>query len=360
MDDATGHVHALDPTLSRRGVLQGMVALAALAACSPADSRSPAPAPSPRAPNAAGLSAYVLAMHLHASASEGVGSVRAHLAQAAATGVDVCWFTEHDWRRRRLLFRETYSFTPDERQLGGTWTLDPLADVGRPAPGSGATFVGTPVSPDDPAAVKGSLRVTAISAGGATTVGRRVHSEKTSRLNFMSRIAGRTVAVDVLPADSGPQAWAEVFFGLSFHPAAHGRPAGLYSLLYRLRTDVTERTVTADGTTGIVDVPVRRGSWQSVTFDLTGDVGRAWPDLDPRDNALVEIQFRAASDRRATADAFFGHLRFQEQTGYDAVGVEHDLVARHRDLARPAHEPVRRTAGSLPVRGHLRPRPRAR
>jgi hypothetical protein len=338
MCDGGGHEHPAEGVVSRRGLLQGMVSLAALAACSPertgpARSRAtatPSPLPS-RAPSVDALTAYALAMHLHASTSEGVGSVRSHLAQAAANGYDVAWFTEHDWRRRRLLYRRTYSFTPDEAQFGGTWTLESVPAEGTPDSGSGASFVAAPVSPDDPGAPRGSLHVHVTGSGAPATVGRRVRTEGTSRANFRSRIAGRTVAVDVLPAGTGPGAWGEVLFGLSHHPAAHGRPDAVHSVLYRLRADVRTRAVTAQGPTAVVDVPVTPGRWQTVTFDLVTDTGRAWPDLDPRDNSLNEIVFRATSTGGAPAEVFFGFLRFEETAGYDAVGVERNLVARYAD-----------------------------
>jgi hypothetical protein len=337
MCDDGGHAHAAATGVSRRGLLQGMVALAALAACSPdaGGGRRAAVAPSPlpsRAPNPAGLSAYVLGMHLHASTSEGVGSVRSHLAQAAANGFDVAWFTEHDWRRRRLLYRRSYSFTPDEEQFGGTWTLESVPSEGSPDDGSGTSFRSDPVTPNDPRTPRGSLRVRVAGSGAdPATVGRRVRTEGTSRANFRSRIAGRLVSVDVLPAAGGPDASGEVLFGLSHHPAAHGRPDAVHAIVYRLRPDLRTRAVRAEGTTAVVDVPVTPGRWQTIGFDLVADVGRAWPDLDPRDNTLSEIVFRATSRNRATAEVFFGFLRFDERAGYDAVGVERDLVGRYAE-----------------------------
>jgi hypothetical protein len=76
-------------------------------------------------------------------------------------------------------------------------------------------------------------------------------------------------------------------------------------------------------------VPVVPGAWQSVTFDLTGDVQRVWPDMDPRDNSLNQLDFRATSRRKAPAEFFFSYLRFAEQAGYDALGVESELLARY-------------------------------
>jgi hypothetical protein len=72
-----------------------------------------------------------------------------------------------------------------------------------------------------------------------------------------------------------------------------------------------------------------QGIWTTLVVDLTSDISRVWPDIDPRDNALTEIQFRVASRRRAPGEFFFSYLRFDEQVGYDAVGVERDLIASY-------------------------------
>jgi hypothetical protein len=272
-----------------------------------------------------------MAMHLHASTSEGAGSVRSHLAQALTHGYDVAWFTEHDWRRRRLLYRPTFSFVPEEQLVGGAWTVPALPTVGEVTGDSGGALVPAPVSPNDPAARKASLRLRVTSRGEApATVAHRIRSEGGSRGNYRSRIAGRTVSVDVLPTRTGPDAWGEVCFVLSHHPGSGDRPTGQCALVYRLLPGGEER-VSREGTTGYVDRPVRPGEWQSLTFDLVTDVARVWPDMDPRDNALNDIRFQATSRRGAPAEVHVGHLRFEEQGSYDAVGVEHDLMARYAE-----------------------------
>src|SRR5690348_15517425 len=73
------------PGLSRRRVLQGAIGLAAVAGLGLPRRAAAAPLP-PRLPSATGLNAYAMAMHLHASASEGTGSMASHLAQASANG----------------------------------------------------------------------------------------------------------------------------------------------------------------------------------------------------------------------------------------------------------------------------------
>jgi hypothetical protein len=215
--------------------------------------------------------------------------------------------------------------------VGGVWSVPELPTVGELVGNSGGALVPSPVSPNDPAARKASLRLRATSRGDSPAgVGHRVRSEGGSRGNYRSRIAGRTVSVDVLPTSTSTDAWGEIGFLLSHHPGSGDRPTGQCSLVYRLRPDASGG-VSSEGTTGYVDVRVRAGEWQTLTFDLVTDVGRVWPDMDARDNSLNDIRFRATSRRGAPAEVHFGYLRFDEQGSYDAVGVENDLVARYAD-----------------------------
>ncbi len=291
--------------LSRRHLLQGMVSLAALTACtSTGGATPPSSLPAfttplrPRTPSADRLEARIIAMHLHASASEGEGSVRSQLAQAATHGYDVAWFTEHDWRRRRLLFRPTYSFVPGERLNGGAWELERRPDDGTLAGDSGGSQVDDPVSPADPADRKASLRIRATSAGArVAAVEYRVQAKGGSRTNFRSRIAGRVEKLDVLAVTTGPNAWGEVFLSLSHHPATGGRPAGVYGVRYRLRTDIRNRRASAEGLSGLVDVPVPAGRWHEVTLDPVTDLAELFPDMDARDHSLsLDPPMRRASD----------------------------------------------------------------
>lgn len=157
-DDGGQHSHmhaapgpaALGPSgLSRRRLLLGMVSLAGLAGLSAGlaactSGSSGAVALGSRAPHRAGLNAYILGMHLHASASEGAGSMRSQLAEAAATGFDVAWFSEHDWRRDRLLFRPSFSFDPDEVVMGAAGAFPPDPPPGRQPATAAATSCPTP------------------------------------------------------------------------------------------------------------------------------------------------------------------------------------------------------------------------
>jgi hypothetical protein len=196
-----------------------MVALAAFAGLGGRGFAAAAALP-PRAQNLAGQSAYAMAMHLHASSSEGTGSVRSQLAQAVLNGFDVAWFTDHDWRRHRQLFRTTYSFTANEPQFGGTWNVAKVASTGSLASTSGGALVATPTSSNDGATRKGSLRMRATSTGSAAATTKfRIKAEGSSRANFRGRIAGRSVVVDVLPSKTTTNAWGEILLRLSHHPS---------------------------------------------------------------------------------------------------------------------------------------------
>jgi predicted metal-dependent phosphoesterase TrpH len=52
-----------------------------------------------------------MAMHLHGSFSEGTASMDAHLKQAQRLGVDVLWWTDHDFRVAALGYRRRSAST---------------------------------------------------------------------------------------------------------------------------------------------------------------------------------------------------------------------------------------------------------
>lgn len=88
-------------TVSRRNVIKAGAALAATLAQRRAGPAEAASGPSP----------VSMAMHLHSSYSEGAASMRWHMAQAAAAGVDVVWISDHDWRMAAYRFLRSMSLT---------------------------------------------------------------------------------------------------------------------------------------------------------------------------------------------------------------------------------------------------------
>src|SRR5262245_21739421 len=87
-------VMAGDMPVTRRQVLHGAASAAVVAGVGGAV----APRVVHAAQAARGEIPILMAMHIHASFSEGIGSMQAHLAEAERIGVDVIWWTEHDHR----------------------------------------------------------------------------------------------------------------------------------------------------------------------------------------------------------------------------------------------------------------------
>ncbi len=78
--------------------------LALLAAVVPAGSDAHAAAGAPPE------QAYSVQLHTHASLSENNGSIEWHAAKAQDAGVDVIWWTDHDWRVNQTGYTEAYDF----------------------------------------------------------------------------------------------------------------------------------------------------------------------------------------------------------------------------------------------------------
>lgn len=90
---------APDPRRRRGGAARALLAAAAvLSADTAAEARR------------VGEQPYSVAMHMHGSLSEGVGSMEWHADQARLAGVDVIWWTDHDWRIAHWQHLREYNF----------------------------------------------------------------------------------------------------------------------------------------------------------------------------------------------------------------------------------------------------------
>ncbi|WBB76419.1 hypothetical protein O7602_13170 [Micromonospora sp. WMMD1128] len=216
-----------------------------------------------------------MAMHLHASFSEGVASYAAHLDQARRNAVDVLWWTDHDFRVAAHDHRRVVHFDgPEELEGGLAWTWRPTTE-GRLSD-SAADFVAAPDAPDGPGR---ALRLTAAGAGTHWYAG------KAWNWTHTGNISDTTLHLDVRPEATGPHVTLTVEIALSHHPAGPDRPAGQLVLRYRLGAADTVRH-TVDGRHGTVDLPAPAGAWRRHTFALLADVRRLWPDVVAGDNSL--------------------------------------------------------------------------
>ncbi|MGC1210868.1 MAG: hypothetical protein WA890_06305 [Micromonospora sp.] len=216
-----------------------------------------------------------MAMHIHASFSEGIASYAAHLDQASRNKVDVIWWTDHDFRVAAHDHRRAVHFDGAEElegQLAWNWSASTEGTL----TASAADFVDSPHGMDDPPK---ALRLTATGDGAFWYAG------KAWNWTHTGNISDTTLHLDVLPESAGAGATLIVEIALSHHPATGGRPAGQYVLRYRVGA-AERRTHSTDGLIGTVDLPAAPGQWRRLTLPLVDDVRRLWPDLVAGDNSL--------------------------------------------------------------------------
>ncbi|MEU2614727.1 hypothetical protein ABZ570_24555 [Micromonospora sp. NPDC007271] len=317
------------PRLDRRSLLvtAGGLAVAGLAVPAALAATS---ATAPRVP-ARGRRPISMAMHIHASFSEGIASYAAHLDQARRNEVDVVWWTDHDFRVAAHDHRRTVHFDGAEELEGRlAWTWQASTEGRLTA--SGADHVDRPHGADDPGK---ALRLTATGDGILWYAGQAWNWTHTGN------ISDTTLHLDVLPEAAGPQAALIVEIALSHHPAGPGRPAGQLVLRYRIGAG-RPAGHTTDALVGTVDLPARPGQWQRLTLPLLADVRRLWPDLVAGDNSLRGLRLgltvqagergsfvvdRLVFDRARRAGQAGEELRAEVLRAYDGAFPE---VTHHR------------------------------
>jgi hypothetical protein len=253
-----------------------------------------------------GSTAFSMAMHIHASWSEGTGSMLGHLDQAASTGVDVIWWSEHDQRMSAHRYRREVHFDAlTEYEDGQPWTWT-RRDTGSLAASAGG-IVTAPVSSRDTHA-PGALRVAATSAGNAEAsrgyVGTVEHDLTRTSLD------GHTVEIDVHPTSTSRSAYLALDIVTSYRPATGGRTAGKYTLSYRVGGTGEVGSATSIERVGVVTLEAPPGQWTTLVVDPAADIAAIWPDLDGRDGSLYLLTLQAVSRNKARAEGFFDLLRF--------------------------------------------------
>ena len=255
------------PGLSRRQFLHGAGALAVMAGVGGRVPRR-LPPRSPARPAALDgtLLAYSMAMHIHSSFSEQSGSMDSQFYQAAANGVDVLWLTDHDHRMDGANYRNTVHFTSLTGEKGapgqgGAWKWQ----EGTSGPVSGTSagkIVSTPCSPRDPVA-GGALQLTVQARGAGTAKLGFYANSQPAAWNYRDNLTGQTLSIDVMLRPGWAKGYLELLIDTSYHEASAGRPAGLYSLSYRIvPANGQPGTRVAQGNQGVMTCPVTAdASW---------------------------------------------------------------------------------------------------
>ncbi|MFI5913009.1 hypothetical protein [Dactylosporangium sp. NPDC051541] len=262
----------MDPTLTRRALL-GTAGAALTAGALPASSP-----PTEDWSGGAGKTQPVsMAMHIHGPFSEGSASFSAHFEQARKHGVDVIWWTDHDFRIAAFEHRQAVHFDgPVEPEFGLDWKWVQETD-GKPVKPV-AEFVAAPHSPQD--GTGKALRLN----GKGTSKDILWYRGQSWNNTMNACVADTELTLDLLP-ETLPKDGALLFeLQLSNHPGK-----GVLTLRYQIGLfDVT--THAASGPVGTVQLPIKPAQWQEFTFVLVDDIAKLWPDIAAGDNALTGLR----------------------------------------------------------------------
>lgn len=325
-----------DSKVSRRGLLGAGLSAGATAALGGPKVANAAPS----AARASGYDAVRMAMHIHSCFSEGGSdvsggggaSMMAQLEAARSSGVDVVWWTDHDWRMQAYGYYDGIAFDGTAEGGGLQWIVQNEGTV------TGATyaFVSEPRSPYEPGR---ALRVTAGGTGpgwsGSYLFG------KGGNGFYSTNISDTTITVDVLAEAVGTDAAMVVQVETSYRPATGGRPAGVYTLDYRVGSEPGRRL--NGPLVGVVEVAPEDG-WQTLTLRMIDDVRAFWPDLVAEDSGLARLRFGVHARNGAVGSGVFDHLVFsraRDQLEWP-VRTQRDLMRR---LA-PAYPEITQVLGA--------------
>ncbi|MFC0553379.1 twin-arginine translocation signal domain-containing protein [Planotetraspora thailandica] len=296
--------------VSRRDLLKATAAVTALGAGRLA--LGPQPALAADITNGFVARPISMAMHIHASWSEGAGSMQGHLEQATRTGIDVMWWTEHDFRMAEHGYPGVLHMNGPSEQVNGvacSWTEKREGTLAS----SQVLWDKAMASPAD-ASTPGSVRLSATSAGrDAAAV--RISGDATNTV-LQRSLYDQTIEVDVFPAEVSPHAYLAVVVTTSWRPATAGRPAGQYTLTYIVNgTEGKSRTCT--GLNAVVHLPARQGEWTTLRMSPAEDIARFWPDLESGDAAMLALTLGAVSEKERLADGWFDLLRISRPARSD-------------------------------------------
>ena len=304
------------------------------------------------------LRPYSVQMHLHGSMSEGSGSMRGANVQAKKIGLDVLWWTDHDWRIAYHTYADGYYFEADglsatrpvpngegdQMQVdlsphpSNAPVVDPIARISAERASQGkkslelaATSSGKPL-PDLGAALPDP---NADGEGGGR--GRRrpqaigpyqglFYTIDASRRRFKRSLAsGVTVDISIWPDfDPAPDRMAAVRFDLSQQPPDLAQGTLFYVLTGAADPDLRK----LEGPhRKFVRLAFKPREWNHFTLHLTDDARKL--ELGGADNALVEASFGVLTSG-PRAHAFFDDYRIA-----------------HKLKSEPLRDEARRMAAAL-------------
>ncbi|HET8680666.1 MAG TPA: hypothetical protein VFM54_02150 [Micromonosporaceae bacterium] len=318
-----GHPAGPDGRLRRRALLGAVAATGATGLGLGLSRAGELPAALGLRPGRADPEPVTMAMHLHGPFSEGQASMAAHLTQAQRLGVDVVWWTDHDWRMSGYGYREAVRFDSlEEHEDGRWWRWTPEREGALRA--GGGELVDEPHSPDEPGR---ALRL--VAAGEGTMW----YAASAWNFTYRTSLADTELELDVLRETATGRLLVEVT--ASYHPPTGGRPAGQYAVRYEAGGDGPGVARRAEGLRGVVELPAAAGRWQRLRLRPVDDLAAIWPDLVAEDNSLFRLRVGLTAGPAAaaggTARAVVDRLRLRrtQRAGQSGLHLRDELMRRY-------------------------------
>ncbi len=281
---------------------------------------------------------YRLAMHVHSSFSEGIGSMYASLAEADRAGYDLLFFTDHDHRKRGIPMRQGIHFkgSSEPETPSGTWVWAARKE-GKPQAASGPSWVTNPSSPAEPGH---ALQIGVTAPGGTGEVFNLVDGDDSgSHKGMRMNVVGQRIQFDLRARPSSPNAWLELRLYLSYYPALAGFAAGQRVLVYRFGT-VTPR-VERQGFRAVLWRAIPADTWTTVEIRPDVDVAQIFTELPvPGDNHTtshftgrltnVVLTLGAGARDGASCLGWFDRMHFlRTYLGQDAYDLQRELCDKY-------------------------------
>jgi hypothetical protein len=282
--------------------------------------------------------AWSTQLHVHGSFSEGLGSIDSHVFEAARLGVDVIWWSDHDFRitgSRSLTnfgFESTrIPYGPDEPwgALEPAWserrryryTTRLVPSVERSIPGASAFT--------HQRACEGEKSLLVRGRSSLEEFEEHIVELDVSRALHVRPIAGDLVLrLSVLPRFVSFNATGMIELELSEHPDSEGEIRD-HRVLFVLTNDEVEAH--REGTTLVVPLSYLKGEWNHFELPVTRTVTEGFPELVGEDNSLHQVSFGIRSRRGALAEVYFDDLRFEQ-----SLDVGDSYAAQRRVMAAVA------------------------
>jgi hypothetical protein len=263
-------------------------------------------------------------MHVHASMSEGAGSWRAANVHAKKIGIDVLWWSDHDWRMSYHTYNRAFGFEAPDLTTAVPTYYEPGTDVAAAAgnPAMTITLAPHPANGKVSDAIARMTTERAVEASRSFEVAAAAASPgwqpylyeiDATRRTMKRSLASKVKLSFSVFVESGDDAMAAVRVDLSQQPPDM-KPGAIYYVFTRV-PDADLRAL-EDAHTKFVRLGFNPRAWTNIDVDVTRDAEQL--QLGGIDNAMVAVSFGVLT-RGPLARAFFDDYRIRHELQGEAL-----------------------------------------